>query len=149
MANEGISGNSSPRCKAFLQSGQRQACLPMCPRLSISRKSPRVNGLTGSKSTFKKDTKRQGIYPRANNFVENGNELSLKKQTKFSLKAFFLKKKTKLATFSCEPSFLGTSTVSTSPIFFLLGIYLLLFSFIQYLKKKKKVPTQPNNSSSI
>lgn len=93
MANEGISGNSSPRCKAFPQSGQRQACLPMCPRLSISRKSPRVNGLTGSKSTFKKDTKRQGIYPRANNFVESGNELSLKKQTKFSLKAFFLKKK--------------------------------------------------------
>lgn len=28
-------------------------------------------------------------------------------------------------------------------------MYLLLFSFIQYLKKKKKVPTQPNNSSSI
>lgn len=126
-----------------------KACLPMCPRLSISRKSPRVNELTGSKSTFKKDTKRQGIYPRANNFVENGNELSLKKQTKFSLKAFFLKKKKpKLATFSCEPSFLGTSTVSTSPLFFLLGIYLLLFSFIQYLKKKI-VPTQPNNSSSI
>lgn len=71
----------------------------MCPRLSISRKSPRVNGLTGSKSTFKKDTKRQGIYPRANNFVENGNELSLKKQTKFSLKAFFLKKKKKTGHF--------------------------------------------------
>lgn len=146
MANEGTSGNSSQRCKAFPQSGQRQACLPMCPRLSISRKSPRVNGLTGSKSTFKKDTKRQGIYPRANNFVENGNELSLKKQTKFSLKAFFLEKK-KLATFSCEPSFLGTSTVSTS-LFFLPGMYLLLFSFIQHLKKKI-VPTQPNNSSSI
>lgn len=107
MANEGISGNSSPRCKAFLQSGQRQACLPMCPRLSISRKSPRVNGLTGSKSTFKKDTKRQGIYPRANNFVENGNELSLKKQTKFSLKAFFLKKKQNWPLFLASHSFLA------------------------------------------
>lgn len=93
IANEEISEKNSSRYKMFLQSGQRQACLPMCPRLSILRKSPRVNGLTGSKSTFKKDTKRQGIYPRANNFVENGKELLLNKQTKLSLKAFFPGKK--------------------------------------------------------
>lgn len=110
IANEETSEKNSSRYKMFLQSGQRQACLPMCPRLSILRKSPRVNGLTGSKSTFKKDTKRQGIYPRANNFVENGKELLLKKQTKLSLKAFFPGKKKLPANFlSSGPSFLALS----------------------------------------
>lgn len=146
MANEGISGNSSQRCKAFPQSGQRQACLPMCPRLSISRKSPRVNGLTGSKSTFKKDTKRQGIYPRANNFVENGNELSLKKQTKFSLKAFFLEKKKTghfflRAILSWHFHSKYFSILSPGHVFASVQLHSAF--------KKKIVPTQPNNSSSI